>query len=38
MSKTKSSVVVEPCPFFDGHCDEAIAFYRQVLNAKVVRI
>ena len=29
---------IQPYLFFDGRCDEAIAFYRQALNAEVVML
>jgi PhnB protein len=29
---------IQPYLFFDGHCDEAIAFYRQALGAEVIML
>lgn len=29
---------IQPYLFFDGHCDEAIAFYRQALGAEVLML
>lgn len=29
---------IQPYLFFDGHCDEAIAFYRQAIGAEVVML
>jgi PhnB protein len=40
MTTTNSSTVaqVQPYLFFDGRCDEALAFYRRALGAEVVML
>lgn len=35
---TKDTPTVQPYLFFDGHCEEALEFYRQNLGAKVEQL
>ena len=34
----KTTMTIQPYVFFDGRCDEAIAFYRQALGAEVTML
>jgi PhnB protein len=38
MSTTTNSQIVQPYLFFDGRCEEALAFYRQALDAEVTAL
>src|SRR5689334_23580397 len=35
MSTTKNNPVIQPYLFFNGACEQAVAFYRKVLGAEV---
>jgi PhnB protein len=38
MSTTTNNWIVQPYLFFDGHCEEALEFYRQALDAEVTML
>ena len=37
-TRTKEHMKVEPYLFFDGRCDEALAFYKKALRAEVLAV